>query len=73
MFAILGAEYILRWLPIGTHDWEKFLSPQDLESLANKNSFLMNEVVGVKFNLLSKKWNKSEDSSVNYISIFSKI
>ena len=73
LFAILGAEYILRWLPIGTHDWEKFLSPQDLESLANKNSFLMNEVVGVKFNLLSKKWNKSEDSSVNYISIFSKI
>ena len=73
LFAILGAEYILRWLPIGTHDWEKFLSPQDLESLANKNSFLIDEVIGVKFNLLSKKWNKSEDSSVNYISIFSKI
>ena len=73
LFAILGAEYILRWLPIGTHDWEKFLSPQDLESLANKNSFMISEVIGVKYNLLSKKWIKSEDSSVNYISIFSKI
>ena len=39
LFAILGAEYILRWLPIGTHDWDKFLTPQDLETIANKNNF----------------------------------
>ena len=72
LFAILGAEYMLRWLPIGTHDWEKFLTPQDLEIIAIRNNFIMDEIVGMKFNLLSKKWHKSTDSSVNYISTFSK-
>jgi 2-polyprenyl-6-hydroxyphenyl methylase / 3-demethylubiquinone-9 3-methyltransferase len=72
LFAILGAEYILRWLPIGTHDWDKFLTPQDLELLANKNNFLSDDLIGVKFNLISRKWAKSADSSVNYISTFIK-
>jgi len=72
IFAIVGAEYILRWLPIGTHDWEKFLSPQDLESIVSKNNFIADEIVGMKFNLLSKKWFKSNDPSVNYISTFLK-
>jgi len=72
IFAVLGAEYILRWLPIGTHDWDKFLTPQDLESIANRNNFFVDELVGMKFNLLSKKWFKSNDSSVNYISTFLK-
>ena len=72
IYAILGAEYILRWLPIGTHDWDKFLTPQDLEIAASKNNFLADEIVGMKFNLFSKKWSKSNDSSVNYISTFLK-
>ena len=72
IFAIFGAEYILRWLPIGTHDWDKFLTPQDLEIVASKNNFLADEIVGMKFNLFSKKWFKSSDSSVNYISTFLK-
>ena len=72
IFAILGAEYVLRWLPIGTHDWDKFLSPQDLEIITTKNSFLSDQVVGMKFNLFSKKWFKSNDNSVNYISTFLK-
>ena len=72
MFAILGAEYILRWLPIGTHDWDKFLTPQDLEIIANKSDFRTGEMVGMKFNFFSKKWYKSEDTSVNYISTFMK-
>ena len=72
MFAILGAEYILRWLPIGTHDWDKFLTPQDLEIIANKNDFRTGEMVGMKFNFFSKKWYKSKDTSVNYISTFMK-
>ena len=72
MFAILGAEYILRWLPIGTHDWDKFLTPQDLEIIANKNDFRTDEVAGMKFNFFSKKWYKSKDTSVNYISTFMK-
>ena len=72
IFAILGAEYILRWLPIGTHDWDKFLTPHDLETVVNKNNFVSDEIVGMKFNLFSKKWSKSSDSSVNYISTFLK-
>ena len=72
IFAILGAEYVLRWLPIGTHDWDKFLTPQDLEIVASKNNFLADEIVGMKFNLFSKKWLKSNDASVNYISTFLK-
>ena len=72
VFAILGAEYVLRWLPIGTHDWDKFLAPKDLEMIVNKNNFLADEVVGMKFNLFSKKWSTSMDSSINYISTFLK-
>ena len=73
LFAILGAEYILRWLPIGTHDWDKFLSPQELESIAYKSNFKIDQVVGMKFNLLTKEWSKCDDPSVNYISTFKKI
>ena len=72
IFAILGAEYILRWLPIGTHDWDKFLTPEDLETITSQNNFLADETVGMKFNPLSKKWSKSTDVSVNYISTFLK-
>jgi len=70
--AILGAEYILRWLPIGTHDWNKFLSPNDLENIASKNNLKIDETVGMKYNILSKKWSASADTSVNYISTFLK-
>ena len=71
-FAILGAEYVLRWLPIGTHDWNKFLKPSELETILNKNNFSVDEVVGMKFNPFLKKWYKCNDSSVNYISTFLK-
>ena len=73
VFAILGAEYILRWLPIGTHDWEKFLTPHNLESIAKKNNFKSDELIGMKFNLFSKKWIRTKDSSVNYIFTFLKV
>ena len=72
VFAILGAEYVLRWLPIGTHDWNKFLTPKDLEIITNKNKFVTDETVGMKFDLFANKWNKSDDASVNYISTFLK-
>ena len=72
IFAILGAEYVLRWLPIGTHDWNKFLTPKDLEIITNKNKFVTDETVGMKFDLFTNKWNKSDDASVNYISTFLK-
>ena len=72
IFAILGAEYVLRFLPIGTHDWDKFLTPLDLEIIANKNNFLIDETIGMKFNIFSGEWSKSNNASVNYISTFSK-
>ena len=72
LFAIVGAEYILRWLPIGTHDWNKFLTPEELKNIAEKNNFIFDELIGMKFNFLLNKWKKSKDSSVNYISTFLK-
>ena len=73
IFAILGAEYILRWLPIGTHDWNKFLKPETLEIIAKKNNFSFDETIGMKFNIISKEWYRTKDLSINYISTFLKI
>ena len=70
--AIIGAEYILKWLPIGTHDWNKFLTPTELEKIASKQNFVIDEVKGVKFNFFLKKWYISNDCSVNYVSTFIK-
>ena len=65
--AIIGAEYLLRWLPIGTHDWNKFIKPEELEKILNQEKFSTLNVKGLKFNPLFKKWKKSKDLSVNYI------
>ncbi len=73
IFAIVGAEYILRWLPIGTHDWDKFLTPHNLIQFSKKNNLKLNKLDGVKFNLFTDKWQISDDKSINYISIFNKI
>ena len=70
--AIIGAEYILRWLPIGTHEWEKFVKPEDLIKIQKKNNLKLEKIDGMKFNLLSDKWSLSSDKSVNYISKFIK-
>ena len=65
--AIVGAEYILRWLPIGTHDWNKFLKPEELEKLINDVGCSTIDIKGLSFNPLFKVWKKSQDLSVNYI------
>jgi 2-polyprenyl-6-hydroxyphenyl methylase / 3-demethylubiquinone-9 3-methyltransferase len=67
IFAIIGAEYILKWLPIGTHDWEKFIKPIDLIQLAKKNNLKLKNLEGMNFNLLNDTWKLSNDTSVNYI------
>ena len=72
VFAIIGAEYILRWLPIGTHDWEKFLKPEDLIKISKKNNLEIKNLDGLKFDILNNKWNISDDNSVNYIAKFKK-
>ena len=72
IFAIIGAEYILRWLPIGTHEWNKFLTPEELSNFGQKNSLLVEKVDGMVFNPLSNTWKVSRDCAVNYIIKFKK-
>ena len=72
VFAIVGAEYILRWLPIGTHEWEKFLKPEELISILKKNDLNLDRLDGMKFNILTDKWSVSNDKSINYIAKFIK-
>ena len=66
-FAIIGAEYILKWLPIGTHDWEKFVKPNDLIKISKKSNLSLKKLDGIKFNILNNDWKISNDTSVNYI------
>ena len=73
IFGIIGAEYILRWLPIGTHDWDKFIEPIKLMKILEKNSLKTKKINGMKFNPISDEWKISEDKSVNYIAIFEKV
>ncbi len=72
LFAIVGAEYILRWLPIGTHEWEKFVRPEDLISLLKKCNFSLDSLDGMKFNIIKDEWKLSSDKSINYIGKFIK-
>ena len=65
--AIIGAEYILRWLPIGTHDWNKFIKPEELEKILTVKGFRTIDIKGLEFNPLLSKWKKSDNLSVNYI------
>ncbi len=72
LFAIIGAEYILRWLPIGTHEWEKFVKPEDLVEILKKYNLKLELLDGMKFDLIKDEWNISKDKSVNYIAKFIK-
>ena len=70
--AIVGAEYILNWLPIGTHDWEKFIKPNNLIGIAKNYKLKLKDLSGLKFNPLFDNWNLTSDKSVNYIDNFRK-
>ena len=72
LFAIIGAEYILNWLPIGTHEWEKFVKPQDLKNILKKYKLNLESLDGMKYNLFKDEWAVSKDKSINYISKFIK-
>ena len=72
IFAIVGAEYILRWLPIGTHEWEKFVKPEDLKKILMKYDLSLNKLEGMNFNIIKDEWSISKDLSVNYITKFIK-
>jgi 2-polyprenyl-6-hydroxyphenyl methylase/3-demethylubiquinone-9 3-methyltransferase len=70
--AIVGAEYILRWLPIGTHDWRKFLRPSELAAGLRPHGVEFVEITGVSYNPLTDKWSLTRDLEVNYIVVAKK-
>ncbi len=72
IFAIVGAEYVLKWLPIGTHEWEKFVKPEDLKKILMKYDLSLNKLEGMNFNIIKNEWSISRDLSVNYIAKFIK-
>jgi 2-polyprenyl-6-hydroxyphenyl methylase/3-demethylubiquinone-9 3-methyltransferase len=65
--AIVGAEYVLRWLPVGTHDWKKFVTPDELEAALNSASMEVTDETGVVYNPLNDEWRKADDMDVNYM------
>ena len=65
--AIVGAEYVLRWLPRGTHQWDKFVTPNELEAALEKSGLRVIDERGVIYNLLADKWQLSTDMDVNYL------
>ena len=67
LFAILGAEYILGWLPRGTHSWRKFVKPTELESLLARDNLAIKQIVGVKINPLNRKFSLNNRPFVNYM------
>ena len=70
--AIIGAEYLLRWLPIGTHNWEKFLKPEEIEERLIKLNLDKLNLDGLRFNIVSNNWSLSRNCSVNYIMVAKK-
>jgi 2-polyprenyl-6-hydroxyphenyl methylase/3-demethylubiquinone-9 3-methyltransferase len=65
--AVMGAEYVLRWLPPGTHDWNKFLTPDELEALITRHSLRIIDRTGVVFHPLAGEWRKDRDMGINYM------
>jgi 2-polyprenyl-6-hydroxyphenyl methylase/3-demethylubiquinone-9 3-methyltransferase len=65
--AIVGAEYVLRWLPRGTHQWEKFVTPNELEAVLERHGLAVVDETGVIYDLLADRWRLSTDMDVNYM------
>jgi 2-polyprenyl-6-hydroxyphenyl methylase/3-demethylubiquinone-9 3-methyltransferase len=65
--AIVGAEYVLRWLPRGTHDWRKFLRPSEIVALLHTNGLTLGQIDGVSYHPLQDRWALSRDTAVNYL------
>ncbi len=65
--AIVGAEYVLRWLPRGTHQWDRFVRPDDLHRQLRANGLTVGAVTGMVFNPLKDEWLLAGDTDVNYL------
>ena len=70
--AIVGAEYVLGWLPKGTHDWNKFVTPAELRSSVVANELNVEDLSGLAYNPLSDMWRRSSDTDVNYVMLVAK-
>ncbi len=65
--AIVGAEYVLRWVPRGTHDWRKFLRPSELANALRRGGLTVNDVSGITYSPLTDQWRRTSDLTVNYM------
>jgi len=65
--AIVGAEYVLRWLPRGTHQWSKFVTPDELAAALERHGLRIIDESGVIYNFLADRWQLSSDMDVNYM------
>ena len=65
--AIVGAEYLLRWLPRGTHRWDKLVTPEELAAAIEEGGLIVSQQTGVIYNLLADRWQLSSDMDVNYM------
>jgi 2-polyprenyl-6-hydroxyphenyl methylase/3-demethylubiquinone-9 3-methyltransferase len=67
LLAIVGAEYLLRWLPRGTHDWRRFVRPSELAAALRRGHITVSEIAGLAYNPLTDAWRRSRDLDVNYM------
>lgn len=71
-FAVFGAEYVLGWLPRGTHDWKKFLTPGEIRALLTRNGLTVIDETGIVYHPLADEWRKSRDMAINYMMLAEK-
>jgi 2-polyprenyl-6-hydroxyphenyl methylase/3-demethylubiquinone-9 3-methyltransferase len=71
--AIVGAEYVLGWLPRGTHQWERFITPDELSAMAEAAGLRTRDLAGVRFNPLTNSWQQTDDVAVNYMTLTEKM
>jgi len=72
VYAIVGAEYILNWLPKGTHNWNKFIKPSEITSICSKLNLKLVDKVGFTYSILQRSWFQGNMLDINYITIFKK-
>jgi 2-polyprenyl-6-hydroxyphenyl methylase/3-demethylubiquinone-9 3-methyltransferase len=65
--AIVGAEYVLGWLPRGTHQWDKFVTPRELQSALEQCGLRVTDETGIVYNILADRWDTARDMDVNYM------
>jgi 2-polyprenyl-6-hydroxyphenyl methylase/3-demethylubiquinone-9 3-methyltransferase len=72
LFAIIGAEYILKLLPQGTHDWDKFIQPSEMDEWARHSNLTLKNIIGMTYNPFTKTYKLESDVSVNYLCFYQK-